>query len=79
MALHSLHPLFSGVMPCCQGFSLHKKSYDGHSHRYGGHYVFYGVHCAICTLEIMFLCTREPTRGVVVLVVPSIKDHKYLF
>lgn len=79
MILHSLRPLFSGVMPHCKGFSLHKKSYDGHSHKYGGHYVFYGVHCAICTLEIMFLCTREPTRSIVVLVVPSIKDHKYLF
>jgi hypothetical protein len=30
-------------------------------------------------LKSCFLCTREPTRGVVVLVVPSIKDHKYLF
>jgi hypothetical protein len=76
MILHSLRPLFSGVMPPCQGFSLHKKSYDGHSHKYGGHDVFYGVHCAICTLEIMFLCTREPTRGIVVLVVPSINDRK---
>jgi hypothetical protein len=75
MALHSLCRLFSGVMPCCEGFYLHKKSHDGHSHKYGGHYVFYVVRCAICALEIMFLCTREPTRGVVVLVVPSIKDH----
>jgi len=27
----------------------------------------------------MVLCTREPKRGVVVLLVPSIKDHAYLF
>lgn len=62
--LHSLRPLFYFQVSCplAKASPYIKKSYDGHSHKYGGHYVFYGVHCAICTLEIMFLMYQRANK-----------------
>jgi len=83
MTLHSLRPLFilfSGVMPPCQGFSLHKKIVWWAFSQVWRALCF--LWCSLCNLHTwnhVFLCTREPTRGVIVLVVPSIKDHKSLF